>query len=99
MDIEKYIVGLSPELQEKARACGSVGELLELAKQEGVAIPDEALSSIAGGDGSEVGDCGDAPVCPKCGGKNIKISDDGAIRTYYLCEDCLYSWFTYDPRY
>ncbi len=29
---------LSPELQEKARACGSVEELLALAKEKGVEI-------------------------------------------------------------
>ena len=40
---------LSPELREKARACGSSEELFELAKEEGMEIPDEQLEGIAGG--------------------------------------------------
>ena len=40
---------LSPELREKARACGSSEELFELAKEEGMEIPDEFLDGIAGG--------------------------------------------------
>ena len=31
MDIESYIKDLDPDLQEKARACGSVEELIALA--------------------------------------------------------------------
>ena len=40
---------LSPELREKARACGSTEELFELAKEEGMEIPDEHLEGIVGG--------------------------------------------------
>ena len=43
------IEGLSPELQEKARACRTAEELFELAKEEGMEIPDEQLDAIAGG--------------------------------------------------
>jgi|GEM_PF-5276862 len=57
MDIERYIKDLPTELQEKARACGSIEELLALAEQEEVALPDEALSAIAGGEDTEVGGC------------------------------------------
>ena len=44
---------LSPELREKARTCGSTEELFELAKEEGMEIPDEHLEGISGGWGSE----------------------------------------------
>ena len=57
MDIESHIKDLSPELQEKARACGSVGELMALAKEAKVPLPDEALAAIAGGDDPEAGGC------------------------------------------
>ena len=40
---------LSPDLKEKARACRTAEELLELAKEEGMDIPDEVLDGIAGG--------------------------------------------------
>ncbi len=56
---------LSPELQEKARACKTSEELLELAKEEGMVIPDEELEALASG-----GWCSDHEWgCPadKCG--------------------------------
>jgi len=40
---------LSPELQEKARACKSNEELLKLAAEEGMTLTDEELEEIAGG--------------------------------------------------
>ena len=49
IDIEEYIKDLSPELQEKARACKTTDELLALAKKHSVPLPDEALEAVAGG--------------------------------------------------
>ena len=40
---------LSPELQEKARACKSIEELSELAMAVGVRLTDDELEAIAGG--------------------------------------------------
>ena len=40
---------LSPELQEKARACRTPEDLFKLAKDEGIEIPDEQLDGISGG--------------------------------------------------
>ena len=97
--LEKYIKDLSPELQEKALKCGSVEELLELAKAEKVEVPPEALEAIAGGKGQEVGGCGD-PKCKKCGSKNIdKSEEDMGIycRIHYKCRDCGYKWYTDVP--
>ena len=74
MDIESYIKNLSPELQEKARACGSVEELLVLAKEEKVPVPDEALAAIAGGDQPDPENCKPAVVqCPYCGRTNTDV--------------------------
>ena len=44
---------LSPELQEKAKACTSAEELLELARTEGVELTDDQLEVISGGSGDE----------------------------------------------
>ena len=68
MDIESYIKDLSPELQEKARACGSVEELLALAKEEKVPVPDGALATNAGGDQPDPENCKQVAIkCPYCG--------------------------------
>jgi hypothetical protein len=40
---------LSPELREKAKACTSPEEVLELAKNEGYELSDEELADISGG--------------------------------------------------
>ena len=88
MDIESYIKDLDPELQEKARACGSVGELMALAKEAKVPLPDEALAAIAGGDDAESANCS-KPTCPKCGSHNI--SEDW-LHGVHRCNRCGYEW-------
>ncbi|MBQ9005382.1 MAG: Nif11-like leader peptide family natural product precursor [Atopobiaceae bacterium] len=40
---------INPELLEKAKACKSADELLELAKAEGVELSEEQLDAINGG--------------------------------------------------
>ena len=40
---------LAPELLEKAKACTSADELLELAKSEGVELTEEQLEAVNGG--------------------------------------------------
>ena len=52
-NLEEYIKDLSPELQEKARACKTKDELLELAAENGLEIPEDALEAVAGGCTSE----------------------------------------------
>ena len=44
-----YLEGLSPELQEKARACKTAEEVLELAMQEGYELSDDQLAEVSGG--------------------------------------------------
>ena len=48
-NLEEYIKDLSPELQEKARACKTKDELMQLAAENGLEIPEEALEGVAGG--------------------------------------------------
>ena len=85
MDIENYIKDLSPDLQEKARACGSVGELLALAKEAKIPLPEEALAAIAGGAGLEAHR--EQATCPQCGRNNVILVDDT-----FVCLDCGNIW-------
>ena len=62
-NLEEYIKDLSPELQEKARACKTKNELLELAADEDMEIPDDALEMVAGGYIIHR----ETVSCPKCG--------------------------------
>ena len=49
MNIESYIKDLNPELQEKALTCSNAEELLALARENKIPVPDEVLAAIAGG--------------------------------------------------
>ena len=42
---------LTPEQIEKAKACKTAEDLLTLAKEEGLELPEEQLESLAGGEG------------------------------------------------
>ena len=50
---------LTPEQQEKARACKTTAELVELAKSSGIELSDEQLENIAGGSWNCDGYCSD----------------------------------------
>lgn len=49
MKIDETLKQVSPEQMEKARACSSAAELLELAKTEGMELSDEQIDAISGG--------------------------------------------------
>ena len=53
-DLEKCISDLSPELQEKARACKDNRELYDLIAENDVELSDDALEAVAGGCGDHV---------------------------------------------
>ena len=40
---------LTPEQKEKARACKTIEEIVELAKEEGIELSDAQLEEVAGG--------------------------------------------------
>ncbi len=50
---EKYIEDLSPELQEKARACNSLEELNAFIAENDLELPEEALELVSGGCGTK----------------------------------------------
>ena len=89
MNIEDYIKGLDPDLQEKVRTCSSVEELVALAKEAKVPLPDEMLEAVAGGDQPDPENC--KPIkCPKCG--STKVTFDMLINEFE-CQACGYIWF------
>ena len=51
---------LTPEMQEKARACKTPEDVLALAKEGGIELTDEQLEAVSGG----WGEC-DANTCNK----------------------------------
>ena len=42
---------LTPEMQERARACTSPEDVLRLAKEEGYELSEEELAKVTGGEG------------------------------------------------
>ena len=95
MNLEDFIKDLAPELQEKARACGSVEELIALAKDAKIPVPDEALEAIAGGQDAEDVGCGKPDTCPSCGSTNVTYTTDSSeliIYYHYTCHNCGYQW-------
>ena len=78
MNLEDYIKDLAPDLQEKARACGSVEELI-------------ALAAIAGGDDIEPASCGH-PECPKCKSEDTEQTGKNAAYVFWKCRTCGYQW-------
>ena len=49
---------LSPDLKDKARACTSIDELVQLAKDEGIELNKEQVDSVTGGWAGCHDDCG-----------------------------------------
>ena len=78
---EKYIEGLDPELQEKARACNSLEEVMELAAENDIELPEDALEHVSGG-------CTQQMKCPKCGSDRIEVEEyeGGGLKEY--CKNC-----------
>lgn len=56
---------LTPEQQEKAKACKTPEDLIALAKQEGYDLSDEELKEVSGGVSWDcISDCSDHTPCP-----------------------------------
>ena len=70
-ELEKYIGELSPEMQEKARACKDMQELNALLAENDVELSEDALEAVAGGCSlsSNCYNQGDLTTakCPACG--------------------------------
>ena len=94
MHIEEMIRRLSPELQEKAKACKSTEERIALGKEHAAELTPEALEAIAGGTGGNPKNCGEVK-CPKCGSTKVtcqKKYEYTYIVYKYTCNDCGHTW-------
>ena len=102
-NIEEYIKDLTPEQQEKAKACKTKEELLQLAADEDMEIPMDALESVAGG----CGDCEHSfaevekiEMSPYCGTNDKHIVYNGMKLLYLMtktCSKCGESHYYYAP--
>ena len=88
---QELLKGLSDEQIAKVKACKNHDELLSLAKEEGIELTDEQLTTISGGGAcsviSDIGDKVNPWDCPKCGA-NKPVKDSRK----YTCEKCGYTW-------
>ena len=82
-ELEKYIGELSPEMQEKARACKDMNELNALLAENDVELSEDALEAVAGG-------CRTAKKCPKCGTEMEYFSVHGDY-SGWRCTNCGYT--------
>ena len=85
IEMEEYLKNLTPEQQEKARACKTKEELMQLAAEEDVEIPMEALENVAGGG------CGKLEFfCKDCGSTDIYLAepDDSGYDYRQRCCHC-----------
>ena len=95
---QELLKGLTEEQIAKAKACKNSGEVLELAKAEGIELTDEQLQAIAGGGAcsvvSDIGDKINPFDCPKCGSNDVE--KDGKVCT---CKKCGHTWMdSYIPH-
>ena len=77
---EELMKGLSQEQIEKIKACRNQGEILAIAKEEGIELNDEQLEAVSGGN------CLNDIDCPKCGQKVDGNSCDDYYN--YVCPHC-----------
>ena len=82
-NIEEYIKDLTPEQQEKARACKTKDELIQLAAEEDVEIPMEALENVAGGGCDTV-----EYYCKSCGCTKVYLSEEDEYGYDYRLRCC-----------
>ena len=71
IDLQEYLNNLTPEQREKALKCKTNEELIQLAADEDLEIPMDALAGVAGGLSCDANN--KKPYCIKHG---IPLSDD-----------------------
>ena len=85
-EIEKYLGGLSPELQKKARECKTQEDLNTFIAYNDLELPEEALELVSGGilcSGSQ------KRKCPEC--KSDDVYYDRELGEY-ICRPCGKKW-------
>lgn len=74
---------LTPEQQDKLKACETPEDILALAKEAGYELDDAELDAIAGGAKNWF------PTCPKCGSHRIEVD---MYSRKAKCLSCGYEW-------
>lgn len=93
MNKERYISTLEPAMQEKFRDCESVEDMLTVAKNEGLELPDEALDAVYGGCGTsytyQIDDYDRCKVCMS----RVQLRSVGhhGFPNVYYCPTCFTS--------
>lgn len=91
---QELLKGLTEEQIAKIKACNNSEELLKLAKEEGVELTDEQLSTISGGGLI----CSSGISCPQCGAGYDDImfwserDAKGHETVHYECKKCQRQW-------
>ena len=80
---------LSPEMQEKVRACKTAEEVLALAKEVGHDLTDDELDQIAGG---AVYGGGTSWNCPNCNSTSHHTIHTGTVNQQNVCNNCGCIW-------
>ena len=90
---DELLKSLTKEQLERARACKSNKELLELAKEEGIELSEEQLGSVHGGACIQ-GKQPEHRMCPHCMSNNTDFSyyDESENEVDYYCKDCGHKW-------
>ncbi|MBQ1536390.1 MAG: hypothetical protein IIZ62_07175 [Ruminococcus sp.] len=73
-NFEKYIEGLSPELQEKARECKTKEELNTFIAENDLEISEETLEAVSGGCGTSTPDVTSQNIQVNYNGNNNNIT-------------------------
>ncbi len=88
-NIERYIASLQPAMQDRMRSCETTEEMMSLARNEGLELPDEALDTIYGGCTSYTHKVDDYDRCVECKTRVSlrSVGHDGFPNVYY-CPTC-----------
>ena len=85
---KELLKGLTKEQIARVKECKNHEELLALAKQEGIELTDEQLTTISGGG------CLSTFKCPNCGSKDYRKLPRYQVSgcSTYKCNQCGHEW-------
>ena len=84
---QDLLKGLTEEQISRVKACKNSGELLKLAKEEGIELTDEQLEAVSGGVCTA-----SMPKCPRCGSNEFVTEEYSGGSYHYCCTQCQEYW-------
>lgn len=101
MNRQEFLEGLTDEQRGKALSCKSSDEFAAFVRAEKLALPDEMLTGIAGGDGCKAWRTKiPGMFCPRCGNESVEdywVIPGPVILVGYRCTTCGYT-FDMEPE-